>query len=131
MHIHRYTKVFNLVGVYSSCTNTRDHTADKVWRKVVYMHPLLRLSTMNGRNIPCACVHMHVHVQCTCTCMCTCMCLCACACACCVCMCVCMCVCTCMCNCLCIYHSRDLHKPQFVYHTTSFQLPHFPHMCEL
>ena len=69
--------MFNLVGVYSSCTNTRDHTADKVWLcKVVYMHTLLRLSTMNGRNIPCACVcahmhvcvcvHVHVHAVCAC-----------------------------------------------------------------
>ena len=76
MHIHRYTKVFNLVGVYSSYTNTRDHTADKVWLyNVVYMHPLLRLSTMNGKNILCACVS-----ECAYACMCLCVCACACAC---------------------------------------------------
>ena len=33
------------------------YTAGKVWLcKIVYMYPLLRLSTMNGKNILCACV---------------------------------------------------------------------------
>ena len=84
-------------------------TADKVWLcKVVYMHTLLRLSTKNGKNIPCTCVRV-------CTCMyvsvCTCMCM--------------LCVCVCGCVCMSVYVCATAYATYTSqnYCTTSFKLP--------